>query len=99
MGFVTWRQRGIECNRLPAGNAGKGAFLGGVGGRPGETAFKAAKALMLESLLKLIVAIAAIMAISMLVYTCSPMAPLERGPAPLETLQQSSPVPPQADGN
>jgi hypothetical protein len=39
------------------------------------------------------------MAISMLIYTCSPMAPLERGPAPLETLQQNSPVPPQSDGN
>jgi len=54
---------------------------------------------MLESFLKLIVAVAAIMAISMLVYTCSPYAPLDRRPAPLETLQQNSPVPPQADGN
>jgi hypothetical protein len=54
---------------------------------------------MTESLFKLIAAVAAIMAISMLVYTCSPYAPLDRGPAPLETLQQSSPVPPQNDSN
>jgi hypothetical protein len=54
---------------------------------------------MIETLFKLVAAIAAIMAISMLIYTCSPMAPLERGPAPLETLQQNSPVPPQSDGN
>jgi hypothetical protein len=54
---------------------------------------------MIETLFKLVAAIAAIMAISMLIYTCSPMAPLERGPAPLETLQQSAPVAPQPDGN
>ena len=54
---------------------------------------------MTDSLFKLIAAVAAIMAISMLIYTCSPMAPLDRGPAPLETLQQNAPVPPQTDGN
>lgn len=54
---------------------------------------------MIDTLFKLIAAVAAIMAISVLIYSCSPMAPLERGPAPLETLQQNSPVPPQADGN
>jgi len=54
---------------------------------------------MAESLFKLVASIAAIMAISILIYSCSSMAPLQRGPAPLETLQQSSPVPPQSDGN
>ena len=54
---------------------------------------------MIESLYKLVFAVAAIMAISLLIYSCSSMAPLGQGPAPLETLQQSAPVPPQADGN
>jgi hypothetical protein len=51
---------------------------------------------MTESLLKLAGALAAIVAISMLVYTCSPYAPLDSKPPPLETIQQngSSPPPP-----
>lgn len=55
--------------------------------------------LMIESLYKLVFAVAAIMGISLLIYSCSSMAPLGQGPAPLETLQQNAPVPPQPDGN
>jgi hypothetical protein len=55
---------------------------------------------MAESLLKLAAALAAIVAISMLVYTCSPYAPLDSKPPPLETIQQggSSPPPPPPPG-
>jgi hypothetical protein len=55
---------------------------------------------MADSLFKLIFAVAAIMAISMLVYTCSPYAPLDQKPPPLETIQQNNgSPPPQNDGN
>lgn len=55
---------------------------------------------MAESVFKLAAALVAIIAISMLVYTCSPYAPLDGKPPPLETIQQNggSP-PPQSDGN
>lgn len=55
---------------------------------------------MADGLFKLIFAVAAIMAISMLVYTCSPYAPLDQKPPPLETIQQNNGAPPpQNDGN
>jgi len=55
---------------------------------------------MADTLFKLIFAVAAIMALSMLVYTCSPYAPLDQRPPPLETMQQNNgSPPPQNDGN
>ena len=49
---------------------------------------------MADSLNKLVAAVAAIMAISVLVYTCSPYAPLEKAPPPLEAIQGSGGTPP-----
>ena len=47
-----------------------------------------------DSFFKLVAAVVAIMAISMLVYTCSPYAPLEKAPPPLEVIQDSGGTPP-----
>jgi hypothetical protein len=51
---------------------------------------------MADSLFKLVAAIAAMMAISMLVYTCSPYAPLEKAPPPLQVIQDGAGTPPPA---
>ena len=48
-------------------------------------------------MLKLIAAFAAIMAITMLIYTCSPYAPLDGGAPPLQAIQDGGA--PQGDSN
>ena len=65
---------------MPFGQATAPGAIRGGDGRYGPKS-----ASMTDSLFKLIAAIAAIMAISMLVYTCSPYAPLDGPLAPLET--------------